>query len=148
MAEITSNAAAIERWFTLMTKQSPKVFGKAIQSTSYALKAEIQRNASGRPGPNAPTGDYRRSWTSRYRPGVTGGYSIVGTNKPQACRLEYGFWEMTDSLGRFYRQPAYPHVAPALRVITPYFLSQMRDAVQQVSKVKGAYMMPIGTNRD
>lgn len=84
------------------------------------LQAEVQRNASGRPGPNAPTGDYRRSINRRTAKRLTGSVGQVGTDKPQANRLEHGFTG-TDSLGRSYDQPPFPHFGPALDTVGPMY---------------------------
>jgi hypothetical protein len=88
---------------------------------TQALTTKIRANASGRPGPRARTGDYRRSWS-----GITyvrGGVEVVGeasTNAPQGPRLEFGFTGV-DALGRHYDQPPYPHARPALDAISePY----------------------------
>lgn len=90
----------------------------ATQQWTAELQAQVQRNASGRPGPNAPTGDYRRSINRRTERRAYGAYGQVGTNKPQGRRLEHGF-RGVDSLGRRYNQPPYPHFGPALEAITP-----------------------------
>lgn len=81
------------------------------------LLTQIQSHASGRPGPNAPTGDYRRSWSIDT---PHNGSREVGTNRPQGPRLENGFVG-PDSLGRVYNQPPFPHVEPALGIIEPLF---------------------------
>ena len=86
---------------------------KAVELTIYRhglmMQTRVMRNASGRPGPNTPTGDYRRSITTQRIPdGVA-----VGTNSVQGRRLEFGFTG-ADSLGRVYDQPPYPHFGPAL----------------------------------
>lgn len=74
------------------------------------LETRVKAHASGRPGPRVITGDYRRSWhTTTLGPGTY----MVGTNKPQARRLEYGFVG-PDRLGRVYNQPPFPHLAPAV----------------------------------
>ena len=91
------------------------------------LQVRIQANAHGRPGPRAITGDYQRSWTTSFRPIPGGGSGIVGTNKPQARRLEYGFVG-PDRIGRVYNQPPYPHVGPAVDVQSPLFTHALRDA--------------------
>lgn len=96
------------------------------------LLTQIMRNASGRPGPNAPTGAYRRSWT--ITPVKIGpGYAQVGvgTSFPQGRRLEFGF-HGTDSLGRFYNQPPYPHVGPAVDKIAPMFQAAMEEGIVQL----------------
>jgi hypothetical protein len=104
-----------------MRFQSQEAQGKANRVTKHhgmLLETKIKANASGRPGPRVITGNYRRSWTSRHS-GMT---SIVGSNAPQARRLEYGFVG-PDVLGRVFNQPPYPHVGPAVTVIRPvYFL--------------------------
>ncbi|MDX2849292.1 HK97 gp10 family phage protein [Streptomyces sp. PA03-3a] len=95
-----------------------------VRHYSMLLETRIKANASGRPGPNVITGDYRRSWTHEVFIGgdmVTG---VVGTNKPQARRLEYGFIG-PDSLGRIYDQPPFPHVGPAVEALRPLFIEAM-----------------------
>ncbi|MGW3121358.1 HK97 gp10 family phage protein [Streptomyces sp. NPDC001107] len=92
------------------------------------LRVRIQRNASGRPGPNVITGQYRASWDVRMR---TGGGSVtaeVFSDAPQARRLEYGFVGV-DSLGRHYRQPPFPHVESAFRRTEPEFIQALADGV-------------------
>jgi hypothetical protein len=69
--------------------------------------------ASGRPGPEVDTGDYRRSIESETtRVGVVVYIGRWGTNRPQARRLEFGFVG-ADRIGRIYNQPPYPHFGPA-----------------------------------
>lgn len=88
------------------------------------LQTRVRANASGRPGPRAPTGDYRRSIALEV--GVQQGASVarVGTVRPQGRRLEFGF-HGSDSLGRSYDQPAFPHFGPAASKTDPEFT---RDA--------------------
>lgn len=85
------------------------------------LNTRIKANASGRPGPNAPTGDYRRSWVHTVSNDGLTTTSTNGTNLPQGRRLEFGFVG-TDSLGRVYDQQPYPHAGPAFDEIAPQFL--------------------------
>ncbi|MBC9731067.1 HK97 gp10 family phage protein [Streptomyces sp. TRM68367] len=76
------------------------------------LRTRIQKNASGRPGPNVITGAYRASWEVKVT--VSGGRvtATVFTEAPQARRLGYGFVGY-DRLGRGpFRQPPYPHIEP------------------------------------
>ncbi|WP_367046149.1 hypothetical protein [Streptomyces sp. Je 1-332] len=78
-----------------------------------ALVVQVQRNASGRPGPRVVTGKYRASWQSevhRAGPVIVG---AVGTDAPQGRRLEFGFVGV-DSLGRHYNQPPFPHLGLAV----------------------------------
>ena len=92
-----------------------------------ALQRQVQLNASGRPGPNAPTGNYRRSINRRTVKLLRSSYGEVGSSSPQALRLENGF-SGTDSLGRSYDQPAYPHFAPALQFVGDGFEHAMAEA--------------------
>lgn len=98
----------------------------AVAKTASDLTRLVKMNASGRPGPNAPTGDYRSSWRNDVI-GQGGLSRVVGTDRPQAMRLEYGFVG-ADSLGRVYDQPPYPHFEPAIDVMWPAFQAAM-DAV-------------------
>lgn len=93
------------------------------------LQTRVMAKASGRPGPNIVTGDYRRSigLEEIFAPGITA--VSVGTNAPQGARLEFGF-HGTDSLGRHYDQPPYPHFGPAVDEIVP-------GLVKDLEKVAG-----------
>jgi hypothetical protein len=97
----------------------------AVLAGAQLLLTRIKANASGRPGPNAPTGDYRRSWTiADVQTGPGWAVASVGTNAPQGRRLEFGFHGV-DSLGRKYNQPPYPHVTPAIAFVEPLFAAIM-----------------------
>lgn len=102
-----------------------------------ALQRQVQLNASGRPGPNAPTGNYRRSINRRVTRTPSGSTGEVGTNMPQGRRLEFGFTG-EDSLGRTYNQPPYPHFGPALDFVGAGFLHAMSEAGLPTSKNRGA----------
>jgi hypothetical protein len=105
---------------------------KAVRFGGQMLRTRIMRNASGRPGPNAPTGDYRRSWGPGRVTSYGGQYSVeVGTNAPQGRRLEYGFHGV-DSLGRHYDQRPYPHVGPAVEATAPTFANELEKAVRDL----------------
>lgn len=103
-----------------------------VEKAATDLNSLTQQNASGRPGPNAPTGDYRGSWRVEDvhdpDPGTTS--RSVGTDRPQANRLEYGFVG-TDSLGRQYDQQPYPHHGPAVDVMEPVFEAAMDKVADQ-----------------
>lgn len=106
---------------------------RAVSQSADLMITKIRGNASGRPGPNAPTGDYRRSWNRQTLSNSGASYSVsVGTNRPQARRLEFGFIG-ADSLGRVYHQPAYPHVEPAIPVVAEFFERKMEAVAAQVA---------------
>lgn len=100
---------------------------KVTRHHAMLLETRIKAHASGRPGPRAPTGDYRRSWTTRHH----GMASTVATNKPQARRLEYGFYG-PDRLGRVYNQQPYPHVGPAVDETTPGYHRDLSEIVDDL----------------
>jgi hypothetical protein len=78
----------------------------------------------GSPGPNIVTGEYLasfRAWTTARGPNVT---VLVGTDAPQAARLEYGFYG-TDSLGRNYSQAPRPHMRPALIATQRWYIEEV-----------------------
>jgi len=93
------------------------------------LRTRVMAKASGRPGPNTITGDYRRSISMQVEevPGRT--TVTVGTNAPQGRRLEFGF-NGVDSLGRAYNQPPFPHWGPAIDEIVPGLVKDLEDAVK------------------
>ena len=114
----TAKAVAVEL-ATLASSISGAVHATTLAYTAE-LQAAVQRNASGRPGPNVITGNYRRSINRRTEKRVGGSVGQVGTNAPQGRRLEHGFVG-TDSLGRRYSQPPYPHFGPALDEVAPKY---------------------------
>jgi hypothetical protein len=92
-----------------------KVLAGAVKVTRHygqMVATQVKANASGRPGPRAQTGDYRRS-ISFVLDLTDGVFAEAGTNKPQGRRLEFGFGG-TDSLGRHFDQPPFPHFGPAI----------------------------------
>jgi len=93
------------------------------QTYGNILLARIKANASGRPGPRIITSNYNRSWNLEMSKHSKGVAADVGTNAVQGRRLEYGFVG-SDSLGRHYSQPPYPHVRPAFDLVAPtYYLA-------------------------
>lgn len=95
------------------------------------LQTNVRRHASkprtGPPGPRIQTGNYVRSINRRTRKMVGSSVAQVGTNAEQGRRLELGFTG-TDSLGREYDQPPYPHFNPGLEETIPGFLLDLAAA--------------------
>ena len=133
--------------------------GQAMESTireyGMRLQNEVRVNASsgfhrpGRPhiegtgpGPNVATGDYRRSISLSFSSGMLDGERSVDadvyTNSLQGNRLEYGFIGV-DSIGRVFKQAAFPHWGPAADTIEPTYQAAAVDAVEGVlSRVRGS----------
>lgn len=106
---------------------------RTVQQQARLLRAMIRFNASGRPGPNIITGDYFDSWgPAQPFPVPDGGGALLGTDRPQARRLEFGFMEMYDSLGRFYRQPPFPHVEPAVNELSAEYQQAFHAALDRI----------------
>ncbi|MFI2620391.1 HK97 gp10 family phage protein [Streptomyces sp. NPDC018584] len=105
---------------------------RTVQQQARLARALIRERASGRPGPNIITGQYVASW--RIEPfGVPhGGGATVGTDAPQGRRLEYGFYDMTDSLGRHFFQVPRPHVEPAVNELSPEYERAFHDACDRI----------------
>lgn len=123
-AELTAGAARVE---TLMAV--------VVEKSAHDMVTLVQRHASGRPGPNAPTGDYRASWNALPTHEAAGRVSwSVGTDRAQAARLEYGFVG-PDSLGRVYDQQPYPHMGPAYDEIAPVFEAAMAKVAEQAVRL-------------
>ncbi|MFK0288237.1 HK97 gp10 family phage protein [Streptomyces sp. NPDC090499] len=105
---------------------------KGVEHTAELGAARIRGYASGRPGPNVISGDYRDSWQpAPIRRFPYGASCTIGTELPYGRRLEFGFTG-TDSLGRYYDQKPLPHVQPALPYIEQTLMGQMRLAVSEV----------------
>lgn len=107
---------------------NPLIYQRAIVQSALLVETQIKANASGRPGPRVVTGNYRRSWNTRIVKTGDGISAVVGTNAVYGPRLEYGF-SGTDSLGRNYNQPPFPHVAPALAQTEPKVVKLIEAAV-------------------
>jgi hypothetical protein len=103
---------------------------RGVAHTGALGNARIRGNASGRPGPNVITGNYRNSWQTSTHPLAYGARCTLGTTRPQGRRLEFGFFG-PDSLGRIYNQPPFPHVGPAIPYIAGILQAQMRLAVAE-----------------
>lgn len=87
----------------------------ALRKTSQLGLAKVKANASGRPGPRRVTGNYKRSMSVEH---IGPFEDSIGTDAPQARRLEFGFVG-EDSLGRTYNQPAFPHWEPMRQWVEP-----------------------------
>ena len=93
------------------------------------LKLAVQAAASGRPGPNVITGEYRSSWSVSFESAPGGGLAaVVGTSEPYGRRLEFGF-NGVDSLGRFFNQPPYPHVNPSADAVEPAYVAALAKGI-------------------
>ncbi|MEV6840311.1 HK97 gp10 family phage protein [Streptomyces sp. NPDC051133] len=102
----------------------------SMRHSAKALVAQVQRNASGRPGPRVITGRYRSSWQSDVHRAGPVIVAEVGTNAPQGRRLEFGFVGV-DSIGRHYNQPPFPHLGPAVGTFGPLLMRELGTAISR-----------------
>lgn len=129
---ITSNALEVKADMAALPKRTAMAVHAAVVKAGARLQRRVMANASGRPGPNAPTGDYRRSISRQTVKRANGSSSSVSSSRPQGPRLEFGF-AGTDALGRVYDSPAFPHFGPALDAEGPDFESDVQAAVAEAA---------------
>ena len=112
---------------------------KGVRQAGNELERNVKKLAP------VDTGQYRAS--IRLEPqsgvmydGINNPYVIVGTPMPQACRLEYGFWDMVDKLGRRFFQRAQPHFRPALDLNSEHYKRIIEGAVDSADMlIEGEY---------
>lgn len=122
---MTSDAAGVSGALRVAAGTVNAQVGLVTAKYGQLLRTRVRARASGRPGPRRQTGDYRRgisAQTTQIAPGVW--QAVVGTNSPQARRLEQGFVG-ADSLGRHYRQAPLPHFGPALDETEPQYMTAL-----------------------
>lgn len=124
MSATVIGADVAGRAFGLQARVVDRKVNAVLNRYGYLLETYVKANASGRPGPRRVTGDYLRTISTTF--GRWNGFpaTIVGTNAPQARRLELGFVGV-DRLGRHYDQPPYPHFGPAANRIAEPFANAM-----------------------
>jgi hypothetical protein len=91
-----------------------------VMKAGLLVVAASQRHASGRPGPNVKSGSHRRSFHTEGPKDASAGvvYSESGPSMIYSRRLDLGYMNMTDSLGRLYHQVPYPALAPGVKDAT------------------------------
>jgi hypothetical protein len=113
---VTSNAGTLGTQLAQMVSGVTRKVYAHVAHWGLLLNARVKANAAGRPGPRQVTGDYNRSWTMTMTRGGGSATALVGTNKVQGPRLEFGFVGV-DAAGRHYDQPPYAHAGPAADAI-------------------------------
>jgi hypothetical protein len=97
------------------------------------LAAAVRGRATGRPGPNVITGRYIASVDYRIMSSPGGAEAFVYSEAPQAARLEHGFYNMRDSLGRLFFQEPLPHFQPALDEQGPHYVAAQHALAARVT---------------
>jgi hypothetical protein len=125
-------AAETSLWLQTTSKLVDVKLTALTRHFGQLLRTRVMAKASGRPGPNTITGDYRRSWQVKVSGGGSSTTAEVGTNAVQGPRLEYGF-NGTDSLGRTYNQPPFSHARPAFDEIQPLFIAGGEALIRELT---------------
>lgn len=113
MGITVTGASEVAAGFQTAAAALPEALGEALEGYGDTLAESVRAHASGRPGPEVQTGEYVASIGVQTSGGGTSRSVEVGTDEPQGFRLELGY-HGTDSLGRQYDQPPYPHFGPAV----------------------------------
>lgn len=123
---MSSNAYTIAAQLEEAATASLERVAGVVNTYAQLGLARVRANASGRPGPRRVTGDYLRQMSVEHDGAFA---ATIGTGAPQARRLEFGFMNMTDRLGRTFKQPAYPHWTPMADWIEAPFQGAVAAAI-------------------
>lgn len=107
------------------------VVREVVRSQGEQMQQAIKAAASGRPGPNVISGEFRGGIALDVDGGPGHASATVSSDAPQAYRLEFGF-HGADSLGRHYNQPPYPSFGPGFDATAPGFPVAVAAAVRAV----------------
>ena len=122
-----SELKALTRKLASFPGNFDRAHDELLDETGQDLLQTTVRHASGRPGPRIITGQYVSAFYV-----VRNRWSVeVRNDSPQSRRLEYGFYG-TDSMGRVYHQPAFPHMAPARAEVMVRYRQNLRDLPGEV----------------
>jgi hypothetical protein len=113
-----------------------RVAKNAVRLAGNEYKNDVQKIAPYK------TGTYRRSIHVQMIEENGNPYALVGTDLPYGKRLEFGFWDMTDKLGRHFYQRAQPHFRPALDLNMNKYYRIMKGTFDRNSTetlVEGSY---------
>lgn len=121
-ADLTRASATAQARATRATRH----YGQLLQTRVKANASRSRRapTGAGAGGPRLITGDYNRGIGLQFVVTAGGFAAEAGTNHDQGRRLELGFVG-TDSAGRDYDQPPYPHFGPAADRTEPEFVAAM-----------------------
>jgi hypothetical protein len=132
--KMTSNARTIAARMAARAAATVVAVEAVVPREGAVLQTKVKANASGRPGPRAQTGDYRRNIGLVVRRAPRTVTAEVFTNAVQGWRLERGFYGV-DSLGRLYHQDPLPHFQPAADAMRAQFPAAVATAVNVALQV-------------
>lgn len=106
-----------------------------VASKAIVVKSVAAIQATGMSKTKVISGTLRRSWHSEAIDAAEGVYAAkTGPTTVYARRIELGFYNMRDKLGRLYHQRGKPYVKPALvqtaAPIQAYVKTEMTAAIR------------------
>jgi hypothetical protein len=129
-------------------KEKVEIAKQAANSAGWEYSRDVQK-AIGRAGIRSRSGHYvahihvEPRGKGAYIDKAGNPYVLAGTNDPQAKRLEFGFFDMTDRLGRHFYQRARPHFRPTLDLNKAKYRAIMKGTFDKtVSYENWTSMMP------
>lgn len=120
--------AAVNALFADVERRAVAAAATGVRAGVLQGQGIVRGNAAGRPGPRIITGNFNRSIVGDTETNGTTVLGQIGSNAPQAARLEYGFYG-TDSLGRNYNQSPYPYLQPSVPAVTAAVESAIANAI-------------------
>jgi hypothetical protein len=120
-------------------REKVQIAGNATKAAGLEYQRDVQKLAP------VLTGQYRGSiHVSSVMADHTGSpYVLVGTDLPQAKRLEFGFFDKSDRLGRHFYQRARPHFRPPFDLNREKYRQIMKGTFDEtVSYENWTSMMP------
>lgn len=99
---------------------------KETDRTAARYREGVIRRSSGRPGPRRITGGYHDTIRIVKSRGWFSFKTSVVSDHPASARLENGF-DDTDSSGRVYHQPPFPHWRPTTEEMAPQYQRASSD---------------------
>ena len=109
LSEIVSGVPEFEAAIGVMKAAVEAATIEAVKQGAALIEAGAKARSSGRPGPNVRSGSHRRSIHVE-GPTIGDGQvsAQIGPSMKYSRRLELGFMDMKDSLGRLYHQRPLP----------------------------------------
>ena len=102
---------------------------KAVYAAATQYAGDVQKCAS----TPVDTGQYRSTIRADPPSNPLEPISYVGSPMPQTRRLEFGFWDKEDRLGRKFRQPPRPHWRPTFDLNKATYLNIMAKVLEEKS---------------
>lgn len=125
MLKFSADTSSAEASIRLDKARLPTVVRSAVAEYGAKLLMQVKANASGRPGPDVITGQYRDSIQMDLQASGATATAFVFSDEPYAITLEYG--GMSGGRGGLKVSRPYPHFRPALKSVGSEFEKALYD---------------------